>query len=265
MLLSAAWAWRCTSFAGLAAGALSRTPRTFEVVFEREEEAERAVYELDGAPLGSTDIVVSINTAASPAVSVYVQDVTEEIDENDVRQAFEQCGNVVRVRCELEEKFGQVRYEHGTYAWRAKNELDGSELCGKRVRVELDCTRKELDTILVHGIGSATRWKQLRDHFQQCGSVKFAAVHGGPSARVEFTTGEAARRAITAFHSDPSKRRGIQNVVWPWDCAENSTALTAHGVDTRLSVDELVRRFNATGTVVSAKKVFVELPPEFLV
>jgi len=105
----------------------------------------------------------------------------------------------------------EVRFDDATTAQLAANTLNGSDLGGTIIMVELDPGSKDGTRIKVSGIPSGAGWQDIKDHFNQVGRVAFADIKGKGKGRaggtgepvsglIRYETPEEAIAAVNTFN-----------------------------------------------------------------
>merc|ERR1719401_380178 len=122
---------------------------------------------------------------------------------------------------------GEVRFGSQEAAQKAL-QLNGSELKGSIIDVDMDQYSKDGTKIVVSGIPPGVQWIELKEHFLVAGPVVYAAVKGdqpnGPIGSVKYESVEEAMQGIallngasladcpltvTQYPKDPSKLRVV--------------------------------------------------------
>lgn len=100
---------------------------------------------------------------------------------------------------------GEIRFETPLEAQQALS-LDGSELGGRTLRVEIDERSKDGTKLVVRGMSEDLRWTALKDHFKTVGKVLYGDVKTGCNlpcvGTVRFETHEQAAQALQLNGSD---------------------------------------------------------------
>jgi len=236
-------------------------PLWYEVHFGTEADAGRAVRKMDNTIFEGRSIRVTQDVDRLTMVNV--QGINEHMS-SEVKWHFSKVAPVVRCHKFEERHFGEVRFTNSAAAWKAKVELDGSNLLGKRLRVELDCSTDSLTKVLVHGLHKAVMWQELKDHFKKAGEIAFAAVHGGLVATVEY---EYTNQAVAAMRRlNDSQLRGVGRklkVSGPWNGTPDTTEVVVRGIDAGVNKRDLMKHFSKVGEIRKLTVENAELPPEF--
>uniref|UniRef100_A0A7S4R7G9 RRM domain-containing protein n=1 Tax=Alexandrium monilatum TaxID=311494 RepID=A0A7S4R7G9_9DINO len=241
-----------------------KVPLFYQVSFAEEQDARRAPEELDGSVLGGSTLRVVYNTRGWRKTFVNVQGVPRGISEEELRDHFALVGKPNKVVRFEDTLYGEVRFKKADDAWNARVTLDGSVLFNKVLRVELDCSTDFMNKVLVHGINPGVAWQELKDHFKQAGEITFAAIHGGPTARVLFQTRDAAVRAMK--RRNRSKLRGTTNaihVALPFEGTEDSAEVRVRGLPLGVTAEAIEKHFAECGSIASVRIEVEPLPPEF--
>lgn len=192
--------------------------------------AARAVSDLSGTWLNGSRIDVQLMEGAKAAPArrdndgrqVFFGALSREVDEEALASFCESVGGVARATIFFDRESGRhrgcgrVEFDSAELANRAIRELDGAELCGRPVTVELmgqDSGRRPLRTfdsrqapdrqVFCGGISHDTDNEALRAFGAQIGIVTYASVFmdresGRPkgAGKLEFETAEVAQQAI---------------------------------------------------------------------
>lgn len=247
---------------------MPRPPLCHEILFTDSDGAEDAVEMLDGSTLKGRTIQVTQNAVSyvdGMLSKVNVQGIGYDTTQDEVREHFSQAGVVRTVRSMKDTRYGEVRFADADQAWNAKAELDGTELLGKKIRVELDASTDNLDKVLVHGLTNAVAWQELADHFKECGEVRFCTVHGGLTAKITFDSNVGAMAAMKRLNKSilrrKDKRPRYLQVAKPLEGHMNEVRVRNLPPDsTRF---ELRAHFRSAGKVSRVEIYDEELPPEF--
>lgn len=223
---------------------------------------------LDGSTLAGRSIQVTQNGVAlvdGMLCKVNVQGISYDTTEQEVREHFSQAGTVRKIRAMKDTRYGEVRFSDADEAWNAKAELDGTELLGKKIWVELDASTDRLDKVLVHGLTGAVAWQELKDHFKECGHIKFCTVHGGLTAKIAFTTDVGATSAMKKLNKSvlrpKDKRPRCLQVAKPLEGHMNEVRV--RGLPSDVTAFELQSHFRRAGKVQKVEIFEEALPPEF--
>lgn len=113
---------------------------------------------------------------------------------------------------------GIVQYQKPQEAARAIRELNNSVLHDRPIFVREDreqSTSKD-SQLFVGNLAYETTWKELKDHFRQCGDVERAEVMEGPDGRmkgfgtVRFTKAKDAKTAISRLNGIELMGRALE-------------------------------------------------------
>merc|ERR1719487_1892118 len=72
----------------------------------------------------------------------------------------------------------EVRFDDTETAQRAADTLNGSQIGGATITVEMDPNSKDGTRIKVAGVPKGADWQEVKDHFGQIGRVAFADIKG---------------------------------------------------------------------------------------
>jgi len=152
------------------------------------------------------------------SASVYVGNLAFETSWQDLKDHMRAAGNVDQANI-LSNEDGRskgcaiVQYQRPQDAQRAIRELQNSELDGRPLFVRED--REQGNSgggggsgvqLFVGNLSFETGWKELKDHFRQCGNVERAEVMEGPDGRkkgfgtVRFSKKKDANNAIRTLN-----------------------------------------------------------------
>lgn len=185
---------------------------------------------------------------AADGRKLFVGNLSFNTDNNSLYAHFTSAGPVVFAnvvsRDGRSRGFGFVEYEHAETAQRACEMLDGSELDGREIRVNISTVaerrprrddgfepreRREFAPrepreprarpdgvqVFVGNLAWGTSWQDLKDHFKQVGFVVSADVVKGPDGRsrgfgfVTFKDQEGAESAISSLNETDLNGRNI--------------------------------------------------------
>jgi len=95
---------------------------------------------------------------------------------------------------------GEIRFESPDAVQKALL-LNGSQLGGVNIKVQLDSRSPDGTKITVSGLQSTHKWQDLKDFFAQCGKVCFANISAGSAdtpvtGEVRFETAQQAQQAV---------------------------------------------------------------------
>jgi len=242
----------------------AKPPVCYEVHYLKSQDALNAAEQLDNTELGWGNIRVTLDPETEHQRTVNVQGVTSDKDSKDVQAFFEQMGPVELVEKGEDNLFGEVQFRTEEDAWRAKNELDGSELLGKKVSVHLEVSNPPYDRILVHGLSGSIEWQELKDHFSPCGPVKRADVHGGLVGRIRYYSWEEAWDA-TKTSKKKFRRNTRIRVGRDYQGRGKKKWILVHGLPKDAEEWELRDQFGRYGNITEVRIETEEVPSEFWV
>eukprot|EP00929_Paragymnodinium_shiwhaense_P002965 TRINITY_DN103316_c0_g1_i1.p2 TRINITY_DN103316_c0_g1~~TRINITY_DN103316_c0_g1_i1.p2 ORF type:complete len:197 (+),score=50.87 TRINITY_DN103316_c0_g1_i1:133-723(+) len=152
-----------------------------------------------------------------------------------------------------------VRFTSQELATRAVEEMDGSELKGKALKVEHDGQSKDRTRVLVEGL----EWKDvghmdLKEHFSQVGKPRWVTEG---VAEVRFEAADAATRAIEELTGSvvTEGRSGIESTITvvPHPTSTDGTKVKVFGITPSCGFACLKGHFGKVGKVL-----FVGAPGE---
>merc|ERR1719265_2825144 len=100
---------------------------------------------------------------------------------------------------------GEVRFDDPNAALAAAAALNGSDMNGSIITVDMDPLSKDGSKLKVSGIPPGAEWQELKDHFAPFGVVAFADVKGGKdqipvTGVVRFQNAEIADAAVSMMN-----------------------------------------------------------------
>mmetsp|Transcript_35041 Transcript_35041/g.81325 ORF Transcript_35041/g.81325 Transcript_35041/m.81325 type:complete len:315 (+) Transcript_35041:44-988(+) len=236
-----------------------KAPMAYQIWFAERDSVRKAVEELDGFEFAGAPLFVTPSTDPG---AVNAQGSFRSSTHQEVVEHFEQVGKVVDYEFHEDGRYGEVRFKTADEAWVAKEQLDGTVLYGKRLRVELDCSTHYMNKVLVHGLSKEVMWQELKDYFKQAGEITFSTVHGGKTAIIVYDSNECAVRAAKRLNKSRLRRKML-HVCLPWESTQENTAVRVRGLPADVSVAELKRHFGLCGRVDDVSIMVDLMPPEF--
>lgn len=242
-----------------------KIPYTYEIFYYDEASARRAAKQLDGTQLVDRNVMVTLDTDAVPATKINVQNIATFVTYDKIREHFAQAGPVSHFRSYEDCRFGEVFFrKNPDIAWDAVQLKSGTEIRGKKIRVELDCSTEFLDKVIVHGLPRDVSWQDLRHHFGDLGEC-VAKVHGGFTARVHFKTLEAAKAVFkSGTERLPSQPERKVFIAYRWDSNWDVPDIDLTGITPSVTETEIRECFSKYGQINSVEFFQQALPPEFL-
>jgi len=213
------------------------------VEYSQPSEAKEAINDLNDSELNGRMIFVredreNVNAPAThdsdgdtpmhnSVTSVYVGNVSFECSWQDLKDHMRQAGNVDQANI-LHFEDGRskgcaiVTYQKPQDAQRAIRELQNSILHGRPIFVREDREQASQFTttqplqLFVGNLSYDTNWRDLKQHFRQCGEVERAEVMEGPDGRkrgygtVRFYRSRDAQNAIRRLNGDDFMGRRLE-------------------------------------------------------
>lgn len=155
-------------------------PAAGEVRYATAEAARTAMLALQGSSLdGSEPLRISLDPSSKDCTKLLVSGLPSGTDWRDLKHHFASSGVPVEYAGvhAVGAMYGEVRYESAADAQVALQRLNGTELGGTRVFVQLDAYARDGSRLFVTGLSTSTGWQDLKDHFAVIGRVAFAGVH----------------------------------------------------------------------------------------
>eukprot|EP00927_Polykrikos_kofoidii_P076068 TRINITY_DN7279_c0_g1_i1.p1 TRINITY_DN7279_c0_g1~~TRINITY_DN7279_c0_g1_i1.p1 ORF type:complete len:859 (+),score=135.60 TRINITY_DN7279_c0_g1_i1:328-2577(+) len=166
-----------------------------EVRFFSSDSAKHAVQTFNGAILNGMQIHVAIDPACPERV--LVTNMPAGVSWQELKDHFSQVGevqfsNIGKHRGmhggshgrggfdgqDSGQPFvGEINYNSPSQAQAAMHMLDGTEMRGVRISVQMDPIHPS--KILVHNLPPGCKWQEVKNHFSQAGHVPFTAVRRG--------------------------------------------------------------------------------------
>lgn len=187
-----------------------------EIRYENPEHAAQAVAMLDGSLFSGVTIGVAIDGLCKDNSRVIVSKLSEDASWQDLKDHFQTIGPVAYsgIRRPWGDKskgkgfkgkgfkgemdffgglgampmafggeigfLGEIRFDSPLPAQQAVATLDGSNLKGCPIQVQIDPSTPGGSKLLVANLAPNTAWQDLKDHFSSCGPVAYATIHSGP-------------------------------------------------------------------------------------
>jgi len=145
-----------------------------EVRFNNSSGAEQAVETLQGAKLCGSELLLELATGDESGRRVLLHGISPATRYKDVEKLLRKAGQVDFVF--IHRASAEVRFETAESAQRAVNELDGSELRGRTIKVALHHKSPDGTKVIVTGLGMSTNWQDLKDYFGKVGRVAFVGI-----------------------------------------------------------------------------------------
>lgn len=206
------------------------------VEYATAEEAREAIQSLTDTELKGRMIFVredrETGGGGNPrqSCSVYVGNLAFETSWQDLKDHMRQAGNVDQANIISSDDgrskgCGLVLYQKPQDAARAIKELQNSELHGRPIFVREDREQGHSGgssggsggtQLFVGNLSWDTTWKELKDHFRQCGDVERSEVMEGPAGRskgfgtVRFYRAKDAQNAIRRLNGVELQGRNLE-------------------------------------------------------
>lgn len=253
--------------AAYGAGGDTRAPLLYQIEYEDELGAAGAVDYFDNdEPWGR---LLQVTQSAEKPQMVEVTGIPRRIEQSEVQETFSKTGEVSSVKAQDDGLFGKVTFKTADAAWEAKVRVDGTELAGRRLRVEFDIADESLRKLFVHGIRPDVTPKALNLHFGgKAEGVFFASIHGGHEVRVHYKDVHSAKSAIQQLRGKTLEGEAvswgrIMDVDWPWDAVMGAAEVRVRNLDSGKTEEQIARRFGEIGEVMLVERRSGELPFEF--
>ncbi|RHY26487.1 hypothetical protein DYB32_007566 [Aphanomyces invadans] len=175
----------------------------------------------------------------SLGAKVFVGNLSDKVKESDIRDKFDKFGKILEISIKTPSRppaFAFVQYEDLRDAQDAVREMNGTEMDGNTLRVEItkrgprgedprdleredERRRRQHGTsyrISVSGLSSDTSWQDLKDFLREAGDVAHSEVDRRGYGTASFQTAEQMERAIRKLDDQELKGRRvrIREVLW---------------------------------------------------
>jgi RNA recognition motif-containing protein len=220
------------------------------VEYATEEEARNAITSMTDTELQGRMIFVREDreTGGSTATamnrnnpSVYVWNLAPETTWQELKDHMRKAGNVDSATILPNTQgdstvCGVVVYQRPQEAIRAIRELQHSELNGQTINIREDRNRqrggrggggrgattggrgrggggrgrRQEFAVQVSNLASQTTWRELKDHFRQCGEVSHAEVKAGGTGTVQFGNKEDTETAVSRLNGSELQGSKLQ-------------------------------------------------------
>ncbi|KAG9401920.1 hypothetical protein AC1031_007624 [Aphanomyces cochlioides] len=166
---------------------------------------------------------------------VFVGNLSDKVKESEIREKFEKFGKIVSISIKTPSRppaFAFVEYEDVRDAEDAVREMNGTEMDGNQLRVEITKrgprgedgrrdddrdddrrSRRQHGTsyrITVSGLSSDTSWQDLKDFLREAGDVAHAEVDRRGNGTASFQTADQMDRAIQKLDDEELKGKRIR-------------------------------------------------------
>mmetsp|Transcript_97595 Transcript_97595/g.271522 ORF Transcript_97595/g.271522 Transcript_97595/m.271522 type:complete len:545 (+) Transcript_97595:100-1734(+) len=142
-----------------------------EVRFDNPSHAQTAINKLNGSLLQGCRLSVCADETSQDGSKVVVHGIPVGCQWQELKDHFSQIGQVAFASIVGP---GEVRMESIEEAQRAVNLLDGAEVLGSVISVNMDRSSKDGTRLVVNNLPSSVNWQQMKDIFSQAGTVAFA-------------------------------------------------------------------------------------------
>jgi len=168
-----------------------RAVKTFsgEVRYDDASVSQQAVEFFNGSELMGSVLSVESDPKSKDGAKLIVQGIPQGAGWQELKDHFAGIGtpvafaNIWKGGAPMGMMAGgglmaEVRYDDPSHAELAAATLNGMELEGFPLSVEVDHKSKDGSKLIISGVNPITAWQELKDHFAQCGVVAFADVKG---------------------------------------------------------------------------------------
>lgn len=242
-------------------------PRIGEVRFADPQQAAAAMERMQGKPIFGHPVVLHLDEQSKDLTKVLVCGLPAAVGWQMLKLHFAEAGSVVYagIRDASSGRVGEVRYETAEAAALAVEQLTGSSFKGVPIIVEIDATSMDGTKVLVHGLPPSAQWQDLKDHFKESGTVKYAGIEGqAPFASGGFATGKRKREEpsllgevwyVNKEHMAFALRKlhgsvlGGSPVSLQVHTSAKGSCLLVHGLSPNVGPQELRAHFSLVGPV----------------
>lgn len=153
-----------------------------EVRFDDAQVTAQALQMFNGTELMGSNISVNMDKSSKDSTKLLVTGLSDVCGWQDLKDHFAQVGTPVAF-CQIRKGGGsgraEVRYDDASHATLALNMLNGTDLLGHLIKIEIDPASADGSKLNVWNLSPVTTWQDLKDHFGQCGQVAFADMKTG--------------------------------------------------------------------------------------
>lgn len=222
--------------------AVQPVTRVGAVRFLTMEDARDVVTKLDGKEWRGQCLKLETDMSDQLGNRILVHGLNGLTRWQELKQYLARVAEVAWLEITASDSFAEVRFNTSSRAEQTVETLQGTELCGSELLLELATG----DRVLVYGISHATRYKDLLKLFNNTGEVDFAFIHRA-SAEVRFETAESAQLAVKEL--DGSEWRGRTIKVAPHHKTTDGTKVIVTGLDPSVKWQDLKDYFGKVGRV----------------
>jgi len=149
------------------------------VRYETAELAATALHALNGTQMDGNTIEVKMHPGTDES-KLQITGMPPGTEWQELKDYFGSVGKVLFAQTLNPATAGQgtVRYDDPADAQQAVEQLNGSELGGSTITVEIDPQSQDATRLTVRGIPAGIEWQELKDHFKCIGTVAFCDVKG---------------------------------------------------------------------------------------
>jgi RNA recognition motif-containing protein len=220
---------------------------------------------MSGTSLGGSAITVTPDMTSKDGTKVIVRGFGPQVMWQELKDHFKPCGTVAHADVKGQSKgkgrgssfpsVGEVRMSSAEEASLAVQTLNGSQMSGSTLSVQLHGGSKDGTKLQVSGIPPGAAWQELKDLFGSCGTVMHADT--APIVPGQTFTGEVRyddpQQAMLALKTLNGTQLGASQIFIALDPASSdSSKLTITGISPGTGWQELKDHFATMGTVAFA-------------
>jgi len=149
------------------------------VRYETSELASQAVQTFNGTQMDGATIEVKMHPGTDES-KLQILGMPPGTEWQELKDHFGSVGKVLFAQTlnPATAGVGTVRYDDPAHATEAFETLNGSELGGSTITLEMDEKSQDSTRLIVRGIPAGIEWQELKDHFKAIGTVAFCDVKG---------------------------------------------------------------------------------------
>jgi len=222
--------------------AVQPVTRVGAVRFLTPEDANSAVAKLDGREWRGQCLKLAPDMSDQLGNRIHVHGLNGLTRWQELREYLARVAEVAWVEICASDSFAELRFNTSFGAEQAVDTLQGTELCGSELLLQL----APGDRVLVHGVSHATKYRDLLKVFNDTGEVDFAYIHRA-SAEVRFESAESARLAVKELDGSQWKGRTIK--VAPHHNTKDGTKVVVTVLAASFEWKDLKEYFGQVGRV----------------
>lgn len=152
------------------------------VKYQSADEAMQAVAFLNGSTMQGAPGPLQVSQHPNDPTKLKVVGLPPGCERIDLQTYFSQAGQVWQAEIvgALPEGIvlvGEVRYDNASLAQNAMQSLNGSDLGGSAICIDVDINSPNGTRLHVTNIPTSIQWQELKDHFSHAGHVAFVQIH----------------------------------------------------------------------------------------